>query len=99
MIKLLLIAALVMLGWRLVFGQWPWDSARRIERRGGKIERARRLLGVRRDADRLAIETAHRRLIGRVHPDRGGDAAQVQRANEARDLLLAERSKRAKGRE
>jgi DnaJ homolog subfamily C member 19 len=31
---------------------------------------------------------AHRRLIARIHPDRGGSTEQVHEANAARDLLL-----------
>jgi DnaJ family protein C protein 19 len=34
------------------------------------------------------ILAAHKRLITRVHPDRGGDVEQVHAANAARDLLL-----------
>jgi curved DNA-binding protein CbpA len=47
------------------------------------------LLGVDRSATRDAIIEAHRRLIARVHPDRGGSNEQVHAANAARDLLLA----------
>lgn len=42
-------------------------------------------------ADAEAIRQAHRRLIGQVHPDRGGSADLTRRVNAARDLLLARR--------
>lgn len=47
------------------------------------------MLGVDRAARREAIIEAHRRLIARVHPDRGGSNGAVHAANAARDLLLA----------
>ena len=47
------------------------------------------MLGVDRSAKREAIIEAHRRLIARVHPDRGGSNDAVHAANAARDLLLA----------
>ena len=48
------------------------------------------LLGVDDRASRSDIVDAHRRLIVRVHPDRGGTESLVHEANAARDLLLAE---------
>ena len=38
----------------------------------------------------MDIIDAHRRLITRVHPDKGGTSEQVHDANAARDLLLAQ---------
>lgn len=49
---------------------------------------ARAILGVGPDADADAIRAAHRRLIARVHPDRGGSADLTRRVNLARDILL-----------
>jgi DnaJ homolog subfamily C member 19 len=49
---------------------------------------ARAILGVGRDADAETIRAAHRRLMGGVHPDRGGSAELARRVNAARDLLL-----------
>jgi curved DNA-binding protein CbpA len=51
---------------------------------------AQALLGVAPGAPRAEIIEAHRRLIGMVHPDRGGTSDLVHEANAARDLLLAE---------
>ena len=54
------------------------------------------LLGVDDLATRSDIVDAHRRLIVRVHPDRGGTESLVHEANAARDLLLAELGERNK---
>ena len=51
---------------------------------------ARDLLGVSSRAGETEIRAAHRRLIGRVHPDAGGSAALARRVNAARDLLVEE---------
>ena len=51
---------------------------------------ARELLGVGAAATRSEIVEAHRRLMQRVHPDRGGSDALAARVNEARDLLLGQ---------
>ncbi|QIK37491.1 sulfate transporter CysZ [Caldichromatium japonicum] len=50
------------------------------------------ILGLDEGADRAAIESAHRRLIQRLHPDRGGSAYLAARVNEARRLLMAQRA-------
>ena len=59
------------------------------------LEEARALLGVGADADLADIRAAHRRLIARVHPDAGGSAELANRINVARDLLVAEMSRRS----
>jgi DnaJ family protein C protein 19 len=46
------------------------------------------VLGVGPDADEATIRAAHRRLVGAVHPDRGGSADLTRRVNAARDVLL-----------
>jgi DnaJ-class molecular chaperone len=51
---------------------------------------ARDLLGVSPRAGEEEIRAAHRRLIGRVHPDAGGSDALARRVNAARDVLVAE---------
>jgi preprotein translocase subunit Sec63 len=88
MTRLLVIAILVVLGWRLMVGRWPWQP--KIPAAQRRIVEARRLLGVAAGASREEVQMAHRRLIGTVHPDRGGSNAQVHEANAARDLLLAQ---------
>ena len=85
--KIAVLAALGSLVVRWLTGQWPWvlwqgrDGAAREKR-------ARVLLGVAPGAGRTDIIEAHRRLITRVHPDRGGTSEAVHEANDARDLLL-----------
>jgi hypothetical protein len=54
------------------------------------IAEARDLLGVSARAGEAEIRAAHRRLIGRVHPDAGGSDALARRVNAARDVLVAE---------
>ena len=88
MAKILLLVLLACLACRLLFKRWPWELWAISERSGGEA-RARALLGVDRLARREAIVEAHRQLITRVHPDRGGSNEAVHAANAARDLLLA----------
>ena len=88
MVKLLLFAAVVVFGWKLVTGRWPWEPNRAT--RAQAVFRARKLLGVTAVASREEVLTAHKRLVTMVHPDRGGSNAQVHEANAARDLLLDE---------
>jgi DnaJ family protein C protein 19 len=88
MIRLLLLAGLVVLGFKLVLGRWPWEPKTAV--RAQAVSRARKLLGVSTAASREDILTAHKRLVAIVHPDRGGSNGQVHEANAARDLLLDE---------
>ena len=88
MIRLLVLAGIVVLGWTLVTGRWPWEP--KLSTRAQAVFRARRLLGVSAAASREEILAAHKRLVTMVHPDRGGSNDQVHEANAARDLLLDE---------
>ena len=88
MIRLLILAGIVVLGWKLVTGRWPWEPKRAT--RAQAVFRARKLLGVSAAASREEVLAAHKRLVTMVHPDRGGSNAQVHEANAARDLLLDE---------
>lgn len=90
MIRLLILAGIVVLGWKLVTGRWPWEP--KVATRAQAVFRARKLLGVSAAASREEILAAHKRLVAMVHPDRGGSNAQVHEANAARDLLLEELS-------
>lgn len=81
-----LILACVVL--RMATGRWPWQFlAGKPDSR--EEDAARSLLGLRPLASRDEIIEAHRNLLIRVHPDRGGSNDAVHRANAARDLLLA----------
>jgi hypothetical protein len=53
-------------------------------------EEAAEMLGVTTDAARDEVMAAHRRLIQKLHPDRGGTDYLAARLNEARDRLLGE---------
>ena len=53
------------------------------------LDEAAEVLGVSPNADKDEINQAHRRLIGRVHPDKGGSDYLASLLNNARDLLLS----------
>ena len=89
MAKLVWLFILVIVAWRLFFGFWPWEHLRK-DSRAARLARARKLLGLRKNATQADIVAAHRRKIAQVHPDRGGQAGQVHEADAARDLLLVE---------
>lgn len=84
----LVIAALLAIACRWLFGKWPWDYLRGLTARDKELARARRLLSVPADADAPRIREAHRRLAAQFHPDRGGSTARLAEINAARDLLL-----------
>lgn len=88
MIKLLALAALVSIACKMLAGRWPWELLAADPRQASETK-ARNLLGVSAAAGHDEVIDAHRRLIGRVHPDRGGSNEAVHEANAARDLLLA----------
>ena len=78
---------------------WAWLRSRPGGANAGDGEpatlaEARGLLDLPPDADRTMIERAHRRLIGRVHPDAGGSTELARRVNGARDALLADLNRR-----
>jgi hypothetical protein len=88
--RLLLLAALAVLAWKLFTGRWPWEPARSEGTEA--LNAARKLLRVPASASREEILGAHRRRVAMIHPDRGGSNEQVHAANAARDLLLAQLS-------
>jgi DnaJ family protein C protein 19 len=88
-IKYLILIALALAFYRMMAKRWPWEPRRRAVRSPADSH-ARALLGVDADASREQIIDAHRRLVARVHPDKGGTNELVHEANSARDLLLSE---------
>lgn len=58
--------------------------------------KARILLGLPKSAGRNEIIDAHRQLVARVHPDKGGTSDLVVEANDARDMLLAELNRKTR---
>lgn len=57
-------------------------------RKAMTVEEAASILGVSIDADAEAVRAAHRKLIGQIHPDKGGTDYLAAKINEARDFLL-----------
>ena len=77
----------------LLAGAGVWAARRIAETRDVEpmtAEDARAVLGVGSTATPQEIALAHRRLIARVHPDRGGSEELASRVNVARDTLIAE---------
>ena len=60
-------------------------------RRAMSLEEARDILGVGEDATDDDIRSAHKKLMLKLHPDRGGSHTLASKVNEAKDVLLAAR--------
>ncbi len=57
------------------------------------LEEARDMLGLEEPFTKEQVIEAHRQLIQKVHPDRGGNDYLAARLNQARDLLLEDLNK------
>ena len=64
------------------------DSSTGPSSDGMNEDEARAVLGIGPDATREEIIQAHRRLMQRLHPDRGGSDYLAAKLNAAKDLLL-----------
>jgi len=94
--KFILLALLACVAVKMLAGRWPWELLGPSAKEAAE-KRARGLLGVSSGAGHDEVIDAHRRLIMKVHPDRGGTADAVHEANAARDLLLARLTTRTPG--
>jgi hypothetical protein len=74
--------------------QWQNGTENPQSNHGGSLEReeALSILGLDASASEEDIIAAHRRLIQKVHPDRGGSDYLASRINQAKDSLLGRRS-------
>jgi preprotein translocase subunit Sec63 len=53
------------------------------------VKRAAEILGIDENATPAEIRTAHRKLMGKMHPDKDGTDYLAALINEARDYLIA----------
>ncbi len=76
-------------GFRANQQQQPGSSGPRPAKGAMSREEALSILGLKADASHEDIIAAHRRLMQKVHPDRGGSDYMAAQINKAKDTLLA----------
>lgn len=73
------------------FGEsWRGDDKNEMNSEPSERERAYQILGLEPNATKQDIIEAHRRLMQKLHPDRGGSDYLAAEINQAKDLLLKE---------
>ncbi|HWK35205.1 J domain-containing protein [Sphingomonas sp.] len=72
----------------LIVGAIWWYLRKPAKKPLPDVAEARAILGIPDTATADDVRAAHRRLVGAVHPDRGGSAELTGRINAARDVLL-----------
>lgn len=66
------------------------DNSDAPKRHGGQmtVQEALDILGLEGQPTEQEIKTAHRQLIQKLHPDRGGSTLLAKQVNEAKEVLL-----------